>query len=83
MTSNSIETIAAQLVTLACQHFKKPANALTPDDDFFEALGIHSVDALALLTKIESQFHIEVPDFEVQDVRTFRQLAEVVARRIG
>jgi acyl carrier protein len=48
----------------------------------FDTLGIDSMDALELLTDLEQAFDVEIPDYEVQDVRTFQELAEVVATRL-
>ena len=52
------------------------ASELEPDDDFFKKLGINSLQALDLLTRIEQHFHIELPDYELQGVSDFRTLAE-------
>ena len=43
--------------------------------------GIDSVQAMDLLTELEDHFDVEIPDYELQDARTFAQLAEVLRRR--
>ena len=53
---------------LAAEHFKVPRDQLNPDDDFFKKLGINSLQALDLLTRIEQHFQIELPDYELQGV---------------
>ena len=45
-----------------------------PDDDFFKTLGIDSLQALDLLTKLENHFRVELPDYELQGVTDFRTL---------
>ena len=55
--------------------------ALSPSDDLFDALGIDSVQAMDLLTELEDHFDVEIPDYELQDARTFAQLADVLRRR--
>jgi len=70
------------LLTLAADHFSRDRSKLRPEDDFFEALEIDSVDAMTLLTAVEEKFGVEIPDYEVQDVRTFSALAAVIGRRI-
>jgi acyl carrier protein len=35
-----------------------------------------------LLTRIEQHFHIELPDYELQDVRDFKTLAERIQTRL-
>ena len=70
------------ILTLAATHFKVPREKLTPDDDFFKTLGIDSLQALDLLTRLENHFHIELPDYELQGVSDFRALAERIQARL-
>ncbi len=72
----------SRLISLAADRFGKDAAALGPDDDFFEALGIDSYQAMDLLTEVEDTFAVEIPDYELQGVTTFRGLAEVIGRRL-
>jgi acyl carrier protein len=34
------------------------------------------------LSELERQFDVEVPDYELREVRTFGQLAECIERRL-
>jgi len=52
-------------------------------DDIFSRLQIDSVQSLSLLTEIESEFDVEIPDYEFADVRTFAQLAQLVEDHTG
>jgi acyl carrier protein len=67
---------------LASERFQIPLNQLSADDDFFEKLGINSLQALDLLTQLENHFSIELPDYELQGVADFRTLAERVDSRL-
>ena len=62
-----------EILNLAASHFKVPREKLTPDDDFFKTLGIDSLQALDLLTRMEHHFRIELPDYELQGVSDFRR----------
>ena len=64
-----------EILNLAAAHFKVPREKLSPDDDFFKALGIDSLQTLDLLTKLENHFQVELPDYELQGVSDFRTLA--------
>jgi acyl carrier protein len=77
---SSSET-TAQLIQLAGKKFKVATEGLKPGDDFFDALGIDSVQALELLSEIELAFDVEVPDYELQGVKTFSALAQVIDDR--
>lgn len=76
------DTLISRLLDLAATKFSRPREALRPEQDLFDALEIDSVDAMTLLTALEHEFHIEIPDYEVQDVRTFSALADVIAKRL-
>ncbi len=71
-----------EILTLAAEHFKVAREQLTPDDDFFQKLGIDSMQALELLTRLENHFGIELPDYEMQGVSDFRTLAERIQSRL-
>ena len=71
-----------EILQLAAVHFKVPREQLTPDGDFFKKLGINSLQALDLLTRLEQHFHIELPDYELQGVSDFRTLAERIQSRL-
>ena len=71
-----------QILNLAATHFKVPRETLTPDDDFFKTLGIDSLQALDLLTRLENHFRIELPDYELQGVSDFRTLADRIQARL-
>ncbi len=58
----TLESTTDEVLNLAAQHFKVPRAELNPTDDFFKKLGINSLQALDLLTRLEQHFHIELPD---------------------
>ena len=71
-----------EILNLAAAHFKVPRAKLSPDEDFFKALGIDSLQTLELLTRLESHFHVELPDYELQGVSDFRTLAGKIQARL-
>ena len=71
-----------EILNLASTHFKVPRDKLSPDEDFFKALGIDSLQTLDLLTKLENYFHVELPDYELQGVSDFRTLATKIQARL-
>jgi acyl carrier protein len=79
---STLQNTTEQILQLAAEHFKVPREKLTPDDDFFKELGINSLQALDLLTRLEQHFQIELPDYELQGVSDFRTLAERIQSRL-
>jgi len=78
----TIEQVLDQLMDLAAAHFGRDRASLGADDDFFETLGIDSLQALELLTRLENHFRVELPDYELAGVTDFRTLAERIHARV-
>ena len=71
-----------EILNLAAEQFKVARASLSPTDDFFKKLGIDSLQALSLLTRLEQHFNVELPDYELQGVTDFRTLAERIQSRL-
>jgi acyl carrier protein len=78
----TLDQTTDEILKLAAAHFKVPREKLGPDDDFFEKLKIDSLQALELLTRLENHFRVELPDYEMQGVTSFRALAERIQSRL-
>ncbi len=78
----TIEQTTSEILDLAAVHFKVARAELKSGDDFFKTLGIDSLQALELLTRLEQHFGVELPDYEVQGVSDFRTLAERIQARL-
>jgi acyl carrier protein len=76
------EQTLEEILGLAAGHFKVSREKLTADDDFFKTLGIDSLQALDLLTRLENHFGVELPDYELQGVSDFRTLAGRIQTRL-
>jgi len=79
---STLEKTTGEVLDLAAAHFKVPRENLHAGDDFFKTLGINSLQALDLLTRLEQHFKIELPDYELQGVSDFRTLAERIQSRL-
>lgn len=78
----TLDQITQEILVLAGKHFKATPGTLHPEDDFYKKLGIDSLQALELLSRLENHFNIELPDYEVQGVSDFRTLAERIQARL-
>ena len=78
----NLEQTTDEILTLAATHFKVPRASLQANDDFFKKLGIDSLQALELLTRLENHFGVELPDYEVAGVSDFRTLATRIQARL-
>jgi acyl carrier protein len=70
-----------RLIQLAAKRHGADAAKLRPEDDVFEKLGIDSFQAVELMSELELEFDVEIPDYELQGVRTFGQLAATIDKR--
>jgi acyl carrier protein len=71
-----------RLIALSARRFKLDPAGLAPDGDVFESLGVDSMQVLELLSELELEFDVEIPDYELRDVKTFSELAGVIDRRL-
>lgn len=78
----TLEQTTNEVLELASKHFNAAPGSLAPGDDFFRKLGIDSLQALELLSRLENHFGIELPDYEVQGVSDFKTLAERIQSRL-
>jgi len=78
----TLQQTTQEILQLATKQFKVTEGSLSPEDDFYKKLGIDSLQALELLSRIENHFHIELPDYEVQGVSDFKTLAERIQSRL-
>ena len=70
-----------ELIALAAKRFGVDEASLSPGDDLFEKLQIDSIQALELLSEVELAFDVEIPDYEIDGVRTFDGLATLIDKR--
>jgi acyl carrier protein len=70
-----------KLIELAAKRFQADMASLAPGDDFFKKLKINSFQALTLLSDLEREFDVEIPDYELTGITTFTALAGVIDKR--
>jgi len=74
--------IVERVIALAARRFKIDPQSLRPDSDVFESLGIDSMQVLELLSELERELDVEIPDYELRGVKSFGELATVIERRV-
>lgn len=70
-----------KLISLSAKRYDADASAIKPEDDIFDKLKIDSFQAVELMSELEMEFDVEIPDYELQGVRTFGALAQVIDKR--
>jgi acyl carrier protein len=75
-----IGTHEQKLLELVSQRFKTDASGLGLDEDIFERFGIDSLQALDLLSSVELEFGVTIPDSRLKEIKTLRNLVAVATR---
>jgi acyl carrier protein len=70
-----------RLIQLSAERYGADASTIEPGHDIFEKLGIDSFQAVELMSELEMEFDVEIPDYELQGVKTFAQLAAAIDKR--
>ena len=55
---------------------------LVPEKSFIEDLGLDSLDVMTLAMAIEEKFDIEVPDDDVEDIKTIQDVIDYLEKRL-
>ena len=72
------EEIERTLIEIVQREKPIPAEKLTPETALADA-GLDSLDSLTILFAIEEHFHISIPDDRARAIRTFGDIANIVA----
>ncbi len=60
------------------EQFSVKESSITLDTNIEEDLGADSLDVVDILMSIEDEFEIEVPDEEIENIKTVRELVEYI-----
>ena len=71
MTINKIKKILADTLDVA-------EDELSADTNIATDLGADSLDVVEILMSIEDEFEIEIPDSEIENIRTIGELVEYI-----
>ena len=58
--------------------FDVEEDSITPETDLPHDLGADSLDVVDLLMSIEDEFEVEIPDSEVENIKTVGALVEYI-----
>jgi acyl carrier protein len=77
----TMSTSLDRLIDLSAKRYGVDKTTIKPEDDVFAKLGIDSFQAVELMSELEMEFDVEIPDYELQDVKTFAELAATIDKR--
>ena len=60
------------------EQFEVDAESITMETSLIDDLGADSLDVVDLLMSIEDEFEIEIPDEEIENIRTVSELVSYI-----
>ncbi|MDP9169634.1 MAG: acyl carrier protein [Acidobacteriota bacterium] len=75
------EALTARVLRIIAETQRKDPSQVTIDSTF-EELGIDSMDGVNIIFALENEFDINVPDDEVRNIRSVRDMVEGVRRLV-
>ncbi len=76
------EEVASRVLRIIADNQKKDISVVTIDSSF-EELGIDSMDAVNIVFEIESKFGVNVPDEEMKNIKSVRDIVEGVQKLVA
>ena len=75
--------LEAKIRSIMAERLGVESDAVTPDANILDDLGADSLDVVELVMSLEEEFNIEVPDEEVEEMRTVSDVERYVIKAVG
>lgn len=76
-------TVEQRVKAVVADQLEIEEDKIKPTSSFIEDLGADSLDIVELVMAAEDEFVIEVPDEEVEQIKTVQDAVNFIAVRIG
>src|SRR4051812_22938047 len=73
--------VTRRVLRIIAENQKKDLSLVTVDSSF-EELGVDSMDAVNIVFEIENQFSVNVPDEEMKNIRSVRDIVDGVHKLV-
>lgn len=70
--------ILEKVKAILSEQFDAEEDTITPETNIADDLGADSLDVVDLLMSIEDEFEIEIPDEEVENIKTVGELVKYI-----
>ena len=70
--------VLEKVKAILSEQFDVEEDTISPDTSITEDLGADSLDVVDLLMSIEDEFEIEIPDGEVENIKTVGELVSYI-----
>ena len=70
--------VLEKIKVILAEQFDVEEDSIKPETDLQDDLGADSLDVVDLLMSIEDEFEIEIPDEEIENIRTVADLVNYI-----
>jgi acyl carrier protein len=74
--------VLEKVTAILADQFDAEEDSITPETSIVDDLGADSLDVVDLLMTIEDQFEIEIPDSEVENIKTVGDLVNYIEEHL-
>ena len=74
--------VLEKIKVILAEQFDVEEDSIKPETDLQDDLGADSLDVVDLLMSIEDEFEIEIPDEEIENIRTVGDLVSYIEANI-
>jgi acyl carrier protein len=76
-----MEAVSKKVTSIIVEQLSVEESALVPEANLLDDLGADSLDVVELVMAIEEEFGIEIPDDDVENIRTIKDVVDYVVAR--
>ena len=76
----SDEEVLVEVKKVLIEEFEVEESLINPEANFYEDLGLDSLDAIDLIVTLNNFYNIEVEPTESEEIRTVQNLIEIVKK---
>lgn len=74
--------VLEKLIALLAEQLDAEAGEITEETDIIDDLGADSLDVVDLVMSMEDEFDLEIPDEDIENIRTVGELAKYLEGRV-
>ena len=74
--------IEKKVIAIVVRELGLEESEIAPEKDFIDDLGLDSLDVMTLAMAMEEEFDIEIPDDDVEGIRTVQDVFNYLHKRL-
>ena len=76
-----MEAVTKKVTSIIIEQLSVEESSLVPEANLLDDLGADSLDVVELVMALEEEFGIEIPDDDVENIRTIKDVVDYVVAR--